>query len=107
MFTRVLEYRMKSGSHDKLLNIMNTEILTTLRNYQGFVDLIMLTKENDPDTCLSFTFWNNKADADRYAKEGYPKILNLMTPHLMNTPTVTPYNIETSTIQRIAAGKAA
>ncbi|MFY9558803.1 MAG: hypothetical protein WAQ52_01090 [Terriglobales bacterium] len=53
------------------------------------------------------SFWNAKEDAERYHREQYPKI-NEMLAHLLATaPVIRTFDVHTSTTHRVAAGKAA
>ena len=50
---------------------------------------------------------NAKEDAERYHREQYPKI-NEMLSHLLDTaPVIRTFDVHTSTTHRVAAGKAA
>jgi hypothetical protein len=54
-----------------------------------------------------WSFWNAKEDAERFHREQYPKI-NEMLSHLLDTaPVIRTFDVHTSTTRRIAAGKAA
>ena len=46
-------------------------------------------------------------DAERYDREQYPKINEMLSQHLATAPVVRTYNVHTSTTHKIAAGKAA
>jgi len=53
------------------------------------------------------SFWNKKDDAERYHREQYPEIYEILK-HLLETePVIRTFDVHTSTTHRIAAGKAA
>jgi hypothetical protein len=67
----------------------------------------VLVSDTEPDHLLALSFWNRQQDAERYQKEGYSKVNELIV-HLVETaPTVKTFNVDTSTTHKIAAGKAA
>jgi len=107
MFTRVVECHVKPEKRDEFTNKLRNEVLPILQKQPGFVDLIELTSENERERIVSVSFWNNREDADRYQREHYEEILNMLRPTLKSTPKVDTFNVETSTTHRIAASKAA
>lgn len=107
MFTRIVECHVKPGKKEETTNKLRNEILPILQKQPGFVDMIGLTHETNPERLVSLSFWNSKEDAERYHREHYNKIVETLRPLLKTTPTVETYNVETSTTHHIAAGKAA
>ncbi len=56
---------------------------------------------------MGLSFWNAREDAERYHREQYPKIHEMLK-HLFETePVIRTFDVHTSTTHRIAAGKAA
>ena len=107
MFTRVVEVTTKSGKAKELTSIINDKALPILKKQAGFVDETVLASDTDPNRVLSLSFWNTKEDAERYNREQYPAI-HEMVRHLLETePVVRTFNVDSSTTHRIAAGKAA
>jgi quinol monooxygenase YgiN len=107
MFTRVVEINAKSGKANELANTIHEKVLPILKKQQGFVDETVLVSDAEPNRMLGLSFWNSKEDAERYHREGYPKVNELLSPLLESTPAIRTFNVQTSTTHRIAAGKAA
>jgi len=107
MFTRVVELKAKSGKARELGQTINDKALPILRKQEGFVDEIVLVSDTEPDRILALSFWKRQQDAERYNKEQYPKVNELISHLLEGAPTVKTFNVDTSTTHRIAAGKAA
>lgn len=107
MFTRVVEIKAKSGKARELGQTINDKVLPILKKQDGFVDEIVLVSDTEPDRILALSFWKRQQDAERYNKEQYPKINELISHLLEGAPTVKTFNVDTSTTHRIAAGKAA
>jgi quinol monooxygenase YgiN len=107
MFTRIVECHVKPEKKDEFNNKLRSEVLPILQKQPGFVDLIALASENDPERMVALSFWNSKQDAERYHQEHFKKITEILKPHLRREPSVETYNVDTSTTHRIAAGKKA
>ena len=107
MFTRFVECHVKPGKKDDFNNKLRNDVLAILQKQPGFVDLIGLVSESDPDRVVSVSFWNSKQDAERYHREQFSRIAEMLKPVLKREPTVDTFNVDTWTTRRIAAGKAA
>ncbi len=107
MFTRIVECHVKPEKKDEFNNKLRSEVLPILQKQPGFVDLIALASENDPERMVALSFWNSKQDAERYHQEHFKRIAEILKPHLRRDPSVETYNVDTSTTHRIAAGKKA
>ena len=107
MFTRVVEITAKSGKARELTNIINDKALPILKKQAGFADETVLVSDIEPNRVLALSFWNSKEDAERYHRERYP-VIHEMVRHLLEAdPIIRTFNVDTSTTHRIAAGKAA
>jgi hypothetical protein len=51
--------------------------------------------------------WNKREDAERYHKEQFAKIAEIVRPFGDGEPVVTTYDVNTSTVHHIASGMAA
>ena len=78
-----------------------------LQKQPGFVDLISLVSDNDPERIVSVSFWNSKQDAERHHRENFNRISEIFKPVLKSDPVVDTVNVDMWTTRRSAAGKAA
>lgn len=107
MFTRLVELTTKTGKARELCTTIDEKVLPTLKKQAGFVDEAVLASDTDTNRVLGISFWNSKDDAERYHREQYPKI-NEMLSHLLETdPVIRTFEVHTSTTHRVAGGKAA
>lgn len=107
MFTRTVEVTTKSGKARELATTINDKVLPILKKQAGFVDETVLVSDPEPNRVLSLSFWNTREDAERYQKEQYPAIHEMIR-HLLDTePVIRTFNVDSSTTHKIAAGKAA
>ena len=107
MFTRVVEITAKSGKAQELANTIQEQVLPILKKQAGFLDETVLTSDSEPNRVLGLSFWKSREDAERYHREQYPKINEMLSPQLETAPVIRTYNVHTSTPHKIAAGKAA
>ena len=107
MFTRFVECHVKPDKKDDFTRKLRNDVLPILQKQPGFVDLIGLVSENDPERIVSVSFWNSRQDAERYQREHYDRIAEMLKPSLKRDPVVDTFNVDTWTAHRIAAGKAA
>src|SRR5215472_12650621 len=107
MFTRVVELTSESGKAKEPATTINEKVLPILKKQRGFVAETVLISDTDPNRVLGLSFWNKKQDAERYHREQYPKIYEMLK-HLLETePVIRTFDVHTSTTHRIRAGKAA
>jgi len=107
MFTRIVEVTPKSGKAKELSNTINDKVLPILKKQTGFVDETLLVSDPEPNRVLSLSFWNTREDAERYQKEQYP-VVHDMVRHLLETePVIRTFNVDSSTTHKIVAEKAA
>jgi quinol monooxygenase YgiN len=107
MFARLVECRVQSGRSQELNRVIKDQAIPILQKQSGFVDEITLVSQNEPDRVFAISFWTNKADAERYNREQFPKIAELLKPVLQGEPRIHPCNVSISTISRISVDKAA
>ncbi len=107
MFTRVVEVKAKPGKARELAKTIHDKALPILKEQSGFVDELLLVSDAEPDQILALSFWEEQQHAERYNREQYPKINQLISPLVETAPVVRTFNVDTSTRHKIAAGKAA
>ena len=82
MFTRIVECRVRPEKRDEVESRMRSEVLPVLQAQPGFVDLIALESEDEAERLLAISFWNTKHDAERYHREHYARVAEIL--QLMN-----------------------
>jgi len=107
MYTRIVECHLIPGTKDEMLSKLMKEVTPVLQSQPGFVDMIGLTDENDPDRLLAISLWQSKEDAERYHRDHFQMVADIIAPALKRSPTVQTFTVNTSTAHHIAAGKAA
>ena len=107
MFTRVVEITAKQGKTKDVAETIQEKVLPILRKQPGFVDEIVLVSTAETNRILGMSFWNDPEDAERYRREHYLKVEELLRPLLETTPKVNTFDVDTSTTHKIEFGNAA
>src|SRR5215470_14836664 len=107
MYTRIVEITSKSGKTNELCTTIEDKVVPILKKQTGFVDEAVLVSDAEPDRVVGLSFWDSKEHAERYHREEYPRIHEMLIPLLETDPVVRTFDVHTSTTHRIAAGKAA
>ena len=107
MFTRVVEVQAKPGRAKDLCNTIAEKALPILRNQPGFVDELVMVSNTQSDRVLAISLWKTQEDAERYNREQYPTVNELIQNQVASAPKVQTFTVNLSITHRIAAGKAA
>jgi len=107
MFTRVVEVTTKTGKGRELTRIVSEKVLSILKAQPGFLDEITLVSDEEPDSILAISFWKSRGDAEKYHRENFSRVTEIITSLIEGAPQVRTFDVEQSTIHKIAAGKAA
>ena len=107
MFTRVVEINCKPGLGKELTDTIHDKVVALLKKQRGFVDETILVSDTDPNLVMGLSYWNSKEDAERYHREEFHKVRELIQQYLKTEPVIRTFDVHTSTPHRIAAGRAA
>lgn len=107
MFTRIVEITTKSGKAQEMATAIREKVLPILQKQNGFVDETVLVPDNEPNRVLAMSFWNRQEDAQRYHDTQYTNVRNAVQHLMEGEPQVRTFNVHSSTIHKIATGKAA
>jgi len=107
MFTRTVDVTTKPGKARDLATLINEKVLPILNKQTGFKDETLFVSDTEPDRVLAISFWNTKEDAERYHRDQYPVIQQMIRPLLDAEPVVRTFNVDSSITHKIVAEKAA
>ena len=106
MFARNVSIRLKPNSSVALTQQIENEIIPTLRKQKGFEGELTFLAPSGTEA-VAISFWDNKENADTYARNGYPEVLKNLDKFVEGTPKVQTYEVANSTFHKIAATVAA
>ncbi len=83
MFARMLELEIKTEKQDEFVKFVKNEVLPILKKQIGFLEILPLVPEKTADKKLiTISLWAGKADAERYEREAYGRVYDLLRPYL-------------------------
>ena len=82
MFIRFLEFTLKPGKKVELVRKIKEEILPILNKNSGFFDLLPWEVETEPTKFYAVSLWYEKKDAEKYEKEYFAKVKQIVEPFL-------------------------
>ena|SRR5437868_14965985 len=82
MFARFLELTVKPEKKFEMMRKIKEEIVPILKKNTGFFDLLPLEVENEPTKFYAVSLWYEKADIDKYHRDHFPKVKQILEPFL-------------------------
>ena len=101
MFARNVSIRLKPNSSVAFTKQIENETIPTLRKQQGFQGELTFLAPGGTEA-VAISLWDNKENADAYARTGYPEVLKNLNKFVEGTPTVQTYEVANSTFHKIA-----
>jgi len=96
MFARILEFIPKIEKKEELFKVIRNEVLPILKKQPGFLEILPFVPESATEKTITVTFWAEKRYAERYEREVYPQVAEIVKPYLNPTITFKHYTVETS-----------
>ena len=103
MFTRIVECYVKRERRQEFSEKIQNQVLPILQSQAGFVDMLNLSSQEEPERFVAISLWKSRADAERYHRDHFSEVLETLRPLLRDEPSVELYNVETSTAHRVTA----
>jgi hypothetical protein len=96
MFARIVEFIPKLEKKEELVKVIRTEVLPILKKQTGFLEVLPFFPETKNEKVIAITLWMEKRNAERYEREVFPKVEEILKPYLTTPITYKPYNVETT-----------
>ena len=110
MFARIVETVPKVEvleKKDEILRVLKNEVLPIMRKQHGFLEFLPFTPEIKNDKFIGITLWVDKKDAERYERDTFPKVQEILKPYLIAPLTVRNYTVETTLCEHFERALAA
>ena len=108
MFARILEFEVKLEKKQDFIKTIKNEVLPILKKQPGFLELLPFFSEKfEEKKVVNISFWDQKQNAERYEKEIYPKVQEILKPFLTTPVVVKNYLLETSLCEHFEKAMAA
>ena len=106
MFARSISIHLKPNSVAEFTRLIEKEALPLLRKQKGFRDEMTFVVPGGAEA-VGISLWDQKENADAYARDAYPGLLKALGKVVEGTPQVRTYDVCNSTFHKIAAGATA
>jgi hypothetical protein len=107
MFARVVEFIPKLEKKEELVKALRNEVLPILKKQTGFMEILPFFPEGKNEKVISITLWAERRDAERYEREAFGKVAEILKPYLTTPIMYKPYNVETTLCEHFAKALAA
>jgi quinol monooxygenase YgiN len=108
MFARMIQLTAKAGQANDLNKIMQERAVSLLRQQAGFVDVLGLRSDTDPNQFVGITVWKSKADAENYVQSSQAQqLLQSMKPLLQGEPIFRTFDLVASASLQAGIGRGA
>ena len=96
MFARILEFTPQMEKKDEFVKVVKNQILPILKKQSGFLDILPLIPETRNEKVIAISLWTEKKDLEKYERNVYPEVLQILKPFLLTPIDVKPYLVETT-----------
>jgi hypothetical protein len=107
MFARVVEFIPKLEKKEEFVKVIRNEVLPVLKKQTGFMELLPLFPEIKNEKMIAVTLWTEKGNAERYGREVFPKVEEILKPYLTTPTTYKLYDVETTLCEHFVHALAA
>lgn len=106
MISRIVNCQVRPEKLNDFRRSLNEKLVPRIKAQPGFVDIIE-SIDTKTGQFVCNTFWKSHEDVARYDKGLFNEVATALTPYLASEPTVNTFEVENSTVHRIAAGHSA
>jgi heme-degrading monooxygenase HmoA len=97
MFARILNCEVKPEKKEEFVRIVKSQVVPILKKQTGFLEILPFFPEKAGEgKAVNISLWATRSDAERYEREMYPKVVEILKPYLTAVIEVNRYNLETS-----------
>jgi heme-degrading monooxygenase HmoA len=96
MFARIVEFIPKLEQKEQFVKVLHNEVLPILKAQPGFLEILSFFPETKTEKMISISLWAEKRDAERYERDGYPRVEAILKPYLTSPVCFKYYSLETT-----------
>ncbi len=96
MFARILEFIPRLEKKEEFINFVKREVLPILKKQPGFLEILPFVPEVKDEKAITVSIWTEKAHLERYEREVFPKVEELLKPYLKTPIIFRNYTLETT-----------
>lgn len=93
MLARIVEYSPSSDAAAEFVQLIQKKVLPIVKGQEGCICAFVDLSHNAGPVILGVSVWKTKADAERYRREGYPDIEEMLRPFLKCGPKLRTFEV--------------
>ena len=107
MFARIMEFTPKYEKKEDFVRTVRNEILPILKKQNGFLEILPMFPELKNQKFVNLTLWTDRNCAERYERETFPKVEQILHPFMAGPITWKLYTVETTLCEHFVNALAA
>jgi quinol monooxygenase YgiN len=107
MFARILEFVPKQEKKQDFIRVIKNEVLPIMRKQRGFLEILPFFPGGKNEKVIAISLWSEKKDAERYERESFRKVEEILQPYLTTLITFKYYMVETTLCEHFEKALAA
>jgi hypothetical protein len=107
VFARIVEFIPKLEKKEELVKVIRNQVLPILNQQPGFMEVLPFFSQTKNEKVIAITLWTEKRNAERYEREVFPRVEEILKPYLTTPITYKPYNVETTLCEHFVQALAA
>jgi len=96
MFARIVEFIPKWERKEEFVKVVRNEVLPILKKQTGFLEMLPFFPEIKNEKVITITLWTEKKDVERYEREVFFKVEEILKPYLLTPLSYKHYEVETA-----------
>jgi quinol monooxygenase YgiN len=94
-FVRNLTLQVKPAKIEDFSRIMTNDVMPILKTQPGFAHELTMVLDNH---VVAISVWNDKASAEKYTQNTYPRVLEKLNPVLQSQPVLETFDLAVASI---------
>ena len=108
MFARILNFEVKLEKKEEFVKVVKNQVLPILKKQTGFLEILPFFPEKmKEEKVINISLWTTKQDAERYEREFYPRVYDILKPFLTTPVVADYYNLEATLCEHFVEALAA
>ena len=101
MFARTLTFEINVEKKEELVTTIKDQVLPILHKQIGFLEMLpFFQTKASVEKVFTISIWTTQNDAERYQREFYPQVLEILKPFVVAPVEVSYSNLETTLCDR-------
>src|SRR3989442_3227792 len=106
-FARIVEFLPKLEKKEEFIKVVRNEVLPILKKQNGFLEMLPFFPEIKNEKVITITVWMEKKDVERYEREVFLKVEEILKTYLLTPLTYKHYEVETTLCEHFVQALAA